>query len=132
MQQQRSMARMVALVVALAALTVAVWWVWLGLDSGYEFDQATQTTSGPYEAPQVIACVVSLIVLAAAASWLLPVVPVVVTMTVAFAAAWSINAATSDSSGLWAVGAALVTVGVAAGATVIALGTKAVRRRYKR
>ncbi|SFA81760.1 hypothetical protein SAMN05216266_101620 [Amycolatopsis marina] len=132
MQQQRSVTRMVALLVALAALTVAVWWVWLGLDNGYKFDQATQTTSGPYEAPQVIGCVVSLIVLAAAAGWLLPVVPVVVTMTVAFGAAWSVNAATSDASGLWAVGAALVTVGVAAGATVIALGMKAIRRRYKR
>ena len=44
-----------ALVVALGALTVAVWWVWLGLDTEREFDQATQTTSGPYEAPRTAA-----------------------------------------------------------------------------
>lgn len=132
MQQRRSVARLMALVVALGALTVAVWWVWLGLDTEREFDQATQTTSGPYEAPQVIACVLSLVVLAVAASWLLPVVPVVVTMTVAFVGAWSVNAATKDGSGLWVVGAALLTVGMAAGATVIAMGTKALRRKYKR
>lgn len=118
--------------VALAALTVGVWWVWLGSDTGYRFDPATQTYSGPYEAAQVIGCVLSLIVLAVVAALLLPPSPVVATMTAAFATAWSIDAAAGDASGLWGVGAVLLVLGMVAGTAVVVLATRGLRSLSRR
>lgn len=132
MWQRRSPGRTAILTVALGALTVGVWWVWLGSDTGYRIDPVTQASTGPYEAAQVIACVLCLLVLAVAASVLLPPWPVVVTMTVAFVAAWSINAAVRDGSGLWVVGAGLLTVGMAVGTALVAMATGAAQRRYRR
>lgn len=132
MRQLHPAARAVALVAALATLTVGMWWVWLGSDTEYRFDPATQTYSGPYEAAQVIACVLSLIVLAVAGALLLPPSPVVVTMTAAFATAWSINAAANDVSGLWGVGAMLLVFGMVAGTTVVVMATQGLRRLLRR
>jgi hypothetical protein len=123
---------MAILMVALAALTVGVWWVWLGSDTEYRIDPMTQASSGPYEAPQVIACVLCLLVLAVAASVFLPAWSVVVTLTVPFVATWSINAAAADGSGLWTVGAVLLALAMAAGTAAVAMGTGAVRRHYWR
>lgn len=118
--------------VALAALTVGVWWVWLGSDTGYRFDPATQTYSGPYEPAQVIGCVLSLIVLAVVAALLLPPLPVVATMTAAFATAWSIDAAAGDASGLWGVGAVLLVLGMVGGTAVVVLATRGLRSLSRR
>lgn len=113
----------------LAAATVAVWWLWLGRDTEYRVDLVTGATSGPYEAGQVIGCAVSFIVLAVVGGLLAPPWYVVPAMTLPFTIAWSVNAATSDESGLWVVGAVLVLIGTAVGSALFGGGTWLVRRQ---
>ena len=114
----------------LAVATAATWFAWLGWDDEYQVDPATGSSSGPYEAWQVVGCVVTLLVLGLAVGvlfspWLLAVVPPV------FTVAWTVDAAGSDDSGLFIVGAVLVLVGTSFGAAVVALvavGLRALRR----
>ncbi|MEV1159926.1 hypothetical protein AB0J27_31455 [Micromonospora chokoriensis] len=116
-------------VLFLAAATVGTWLLWLGWDNEYTVDAETGATSGPYEAWQVIGCVLTLVLLAALAGTRLSPWLVVPVMTVAFTAAWTWRAASTDDSGLWAVGAVLVLVGTAAGSTAVSLAARRVGRR---
>lgn len=100
----------------LVALTVLTWWLWLGQDSTYQRDENGQW-SGPYEAPQVIACVLTLAVLAGLGTLFLPPRLVVVVSSLSFTGAWSAFAAARDTTGLWAVGAIAVLLGTLAWAT---------------
>ncbi|WCN79061.1 hypothetical protein [Micromonospora sp. LH3U1] len=116
-------------VLFLAAATVGVWLLWLGRDTQYTVDAQTGATSGPYEPWQVIGCVLTLVLLAALAGTRLSPWLVAPVMTVAFTTAWSWQAASSDDSGLWAVGAVLVLLGMAAGSTVVCLAARRLSRR---
>ncbi|MDG4781822.1 hypothetical protein O7614_19380 [Micromonospora sp. WMMD961] len=116
-------------VLFLAAATVGAWLLWLGWDDEYTVDAQTGATSGPYEPWQVIGCVLTLVLLAALAGTRLSPWLVALVMTVAFTAAWTWRAASTDDSGLWAVGAVLVLVGMAAGSTAVSLAARRVRRR---
>ncbi|MEV4657061.1 hypothetical protein [Micromonospora sp. NPDC049301] len=113
----------------LAVATVGVWLLWLGWDTEYTIDPETGSSSGPYEPWQVIGCVLTLALLAALAARRLSPWLVAPVMTVAFTAAWSWRAATSDDSGLWAVGAVLVLIGMAIGSTAVSLGVHLIGRR---
>ncbi|MEH0842110.1 hypothetical protein V6U81_06925 [Micromonospora sp. CPCC 205711] len=115
----------------LALATVATWWAWLGWDTGYTTDPETGATSGPYQPWQVAGCVLTLAVVAAVAGWWLRPWLVVPVMTLAFTAAWTIRAASTDDSGLWAVGAVLVLVGTGVGVTVVSGGAHLLRRRRR-
>lgn len=117
-------------VLFLTAATVGAWLLWLGWDTEYTVDAQTGASSGPYEAWQVIGCVLTLVVLAALAGTRLSPWLVAPVMTVAFTAAWSWRAASADDSGLWAVGAILVLVGMALGSTVVSLVARRVGRRF--
>ncbi|MGC4770018.1 hypothetical protein ACLQ25_13730 [Micromonospora sp. DT44] len=110
----------------LAVATVGVWLVWLGWDTGYAVDARTGATSGPYEAWQVIGCVLTLVLLAALAGWRLSPWLVAPVMTVAFTAAWSRQAASRDDCGLWVVGAVLVLIGMSVGSTTVSLAVRRV------
>ncbi|MFG2059174.1 hypothetical protein ACGFI9_34670 [Micromonospora sp. NPDC048930] len=113
----------------LAAATVATWFAWLSWDTGYTVDPETGATSGPYAVWQVAGCVLTLAVVAAVGGWWLSPWLVVPVMTVAFTVPWAAHAASTDGSGLWAVGAVLVLVGTAAGSAVVSLGAHLLRRR---
>ncbi|MEH0937186.1 hypothetical protein [Micromonospora psammae] len=113
----------------LAAATVGAWWAWLGWDSGYATDPRTGATTGPYQPWQVAGCVLTLALLAAAAGWWLSPWLVAPVMAVAFTVAWAAHAASTDDSGLWAVGAVLVLVGTGVGTTVVSVGAHLLRRR---
>ncbi|MEU5909554.1 hypothetical protein [Micromonospora sp. NPDC047527] len=113
----------------LAVATVGVWLLWLGWDTEYTVDPETNSTSGPYEPWQVIGCVVTLVLLAALAGMRLSPWLVAPVMTVAFTVAWSWQAASSDDSGLWAVGAVLMLIGMAAGSTAVSLAGRRIGRR---
>ncbi|MER7167838.1 hypothetical protein ABT336_17430 [Micromonospora sp. NPDC000207] len=113
----------------LALVTAGVWWAWLGWDNGYQVDPVTGEMTGPYVPWQVVGCVISLAVVAAAAGWVLSPWLVVPVMTATFTIAWSQNAAATDDSGLWGVGAVLVFVGMASGATLISSGSQLLRGR---
>ena len=112
-----------------ALLAAACWFAWMGWDTQYQTDPATGDVTGPYEAWQVVGCVVCLAVVTVLAARVLGGWRAAVTVALAFTAAWSITQASADESGLWLVGAALVLVGTAAGAGLVALVTVAVRRR---
>lgn len=112
---------------ALALLTASCWWAWMAWDNSYQTDPAAGTTSGPYQAWQVIGCVVCLIALGVGATVRLPAWLVVPIMPIAFTAAWSWTAASADDSGLWAVGAMLVFVGMLAGTGAVSGVTAFVR-----
>ena len=112
------MTRLLVSVVLLAAGTAGSWWAWLGWDHTYQVDPVTGVTSGPYEAWQVVGCVLTLLVLAVLAAlvrWWLPLA----VMPIAFAVTWSAQAASEDVTGLWAVGAFMLAVGLAVGTLVV-------------
>ncbi|MEV4727969.1 hypothetical protein [Micromonospora humida] len=117
--------------VLLAAATIGTWVAWLGWESGYSTDPRTGATTGPYAVWQVVGAVLTLVVVAAAAGWLLSPVLVAPVMTVAFTAAWSGHAAATDDSGLWVVGAVLVLFGTGVGSTLVSLGSHLLRRRTR-
>lgn len=113
-----------------AVLSAALWFGWMGWDTEYHVDAETQATSGPYEAWQVIGCVVALLVLHVGAL-LLGVRALVasVALTLAFTAAFTTTAAADDESGLFLVGAVLVFLGLAVASAVISVIVVALRRR---
>ncbi|MFI6781490.1 hypothetical protein [Micromonospora sp. NPDC050276] len=117
-------------VLFLTAATVGVWLLWLGWDDEYVVDARTGASSGPYEPWQVIGCVLTLVLLAALAGTRLSPWLVAPVMTVAFTAAWSWRAASTDDSGLWAVGGILVLVGMAVGSTLVSLAARRIGRRW--
>ncbi|MGW4940364.1 hypothetical protein ACWEOZ_02070 [Actinoplanes sp. NPDC004185] len=114
---------------ALAAATVFTWWAWLGRDTTKTLDPATGNYSGPYTTAQVAGAVLTLAALLIAAVLLrVPALPAAAVMTVAFTAAWTVQAAGEDETGLYLVGTFLVLAGMTAGTTVVALLTARLRR----
>lgn len=106
--------------VVLAAATAAVWWSWLGWDRTYQYEGGRQT--GPYEAWQVLGCVLCLAVLAFAGGALLGALVTAPVMSLAFTAVWVARASSEGGGdGLWPVGAALVFVGLGMGSAVVSL-----------
>ncbi|WP_067479008.1 hypothetical protein [Actinomadura hibisca] len=96
---------------AVAALvTTVAYWAWLGWDRE-RVVQPDGHETGPYETWQVAGLVVTLLVCGVIVARLGAPVAAVVATTAALTVSWSISAATSDDSGLWPIGAALVCVG---------------------
>ncbi|NEN76912.1 hypothetical protein G3T38_01335 [Nocardioides zeae] len=109
-----------------AVLSAAAWFGWMGWDDEYQVDTATNQVSGPYEAWQVVGCVVTLLVVGVvAARWWRPFATATV-LSLAFTVAWSVTAAAEDDTGLWGVGAVLVLVGTAAASLLVAAVVAAV------
>jgi hypothetical protein len=124
--------RAVAGAVVVAGATVATWFAWLGRDTGYQID-ANGNQTGPYTTGQVAGCVLTLLaVLVAAVLLRVPPWVAAIAMTVAFTAAWTAQAAATDETGLFLVGAILVFAGTAAGTAVAAVLTGLLRRRFVR
>ncbi|WP_198144676.1 hypothetical protein [Nesterenkonia jeotgali] len=98
--------------------SAGAWFAWMGWDQEYQVDPVTGLAHGPYEAWQVIGCGITLLAVAVPASWgrhwksvlLLPP---------SFTVAWSVTAASEDSSGLWLVGAIMVLIGSSLGTAVV-------------
>jgi len=117
------------LVAVLAGGAALSYVAWLGWDRRYDLDPVTGTSSGPYEAWQVVGGVVTLAALAVLAGLLgrpglaVGVIPVVVTSL------WSRDAAVRDDSGLWVVGAVLLACGLLTGVAAVASLADGVRRR---
>ena len=113
-----------------AVLSAACWFAWLAWDTTYQVDPVTGVASGPYEAWQVLGCVLSLAAVVVLGSLKLGPWWTVLTVTVAFTVTFSVTAS-SDETGLWGVGALLVAFGVAAGSTVLAMITMALASRRR-
>ncbi|MBG6136423.1 hypothetical protein IW245_002617 [Longispora fulva] len=116
-----------------AVASVLVWYAWLGWDTEYQVNAVTNETSGPYETWQVIGCVLSLLVLLVGAV-LVGLAPLTASaaLTLAFTSAWTAQAASTDDTGLFAVGTVMILFGLGASSTVTSLATARLRRRFAR
>lgn len=121
-------ARAVALVGVWAVAAVATWWAWLGWESGYTTDPATGAVSGPYAVWQVVACGVTLLVLAVVAGWWSAPWFAAPAITLPFTAAWTVHAARVDDTGLFAVGAVLLLVGLGTASALVCTTVWLIRR----
>ncbi|WP_228980327.1 hypothetical protein [Streptomyces sp. DH12] len=110
----------------LALLTSAVWAAWLGWDQHRDV-QPDGSTTGPYEAWQVIGLVATLLAPVAWAAYRRHVVAAVLGPTAGLTAAafhdWS-----DDGSGLFVIGVGLVLVGTLAATTAVTAVVAAVTR----
>lgn len=111
--------RPVGRMAALAFASAACWWLWMAWDRTYQHDPVTGAASGPYQPWQVVGCVLSLVAVAVLAVRRINPVAAAGIMTVSFTSAWSWAAATADDSGLWAVGATMVLLGMLTGSTIV-------------
>lgn len=118
--------------VGVAILAALSWFGWMGWDDQYQTDAATGVTSGPYEAWQVIGCVLTLLAVfgGAVAAGVRPVF-VSVALTVAFTAAWTVTAAAHDDTGLFAAGAVFLLVGLGMATAVASIVATAIGRRRR-
>jgi membrane protein DedA with SNARE-associated domain len=115
----------------IAAATLAAGWYWLARDTEYQTDPATGISSGPYEAWQVAACVLSLAVVAAVGGALVRPWLVAATMAVSATALFATVAAPRDETGLWVVGAVMTAGGVTASTAAVAYGAWFGRRALR-
>ncbi|WP_447646398.1 hypothetical protein [Nocardioides zeae] len=91
----------------------------MGWDDEYQVDPATNEVSGPYEAWQVVGCVLTLLVVGVVAARRWRPFGTALVLPVSFTLAWSVTAASEDDSGLWGVGAVLVLLGTAVASLVV-------------
>ena len=119
--------------VAAAVLSVLAWVGWLAWDHEYQIDPATGVGSGPYEAWQVIGCVVTLLVAAVVAG---PATAhpamAAACVTLPFTVVWAVSAGREDETGLFLVGALLIAGGLFLGSWVVAAVSGTVARRPAR
>ncbi|MEV4621073.1 hypothetical protein AB0J74_20485 [Asanoa sp. NPDC049573] len=114
-----------------AVLSALSWFAWMGWDHEYQVDPVTGLQSGPFETWQVAGCALSLLmVLGTALVAGVRPVPASVTLTVAFTASWTVQAARDDDTGLYAVGALLLLVGLGAGTAVVAVAVSGLRKLW--
>jgi hypothetical protein len=123
----------VCLAVVLGALT---WGAWLGLDRTASYDVVTGTVQYPYVTLQVLGCALTVGVVTAVLAALGHPVAGASGTALGFWLGWTANAAATDDSGLFLVGAVFLAVGLALGTTVAAAvgwgvraAADAVRRR---
>ena len=97
------------------------WGAWLGWDRTPSYDVVTGTVQTPYVTLQVLGCAITVGVVTAilAARW--HPVAAAVGVSVGFWLVWTVDAASQDDSGLFAVGAMMMAVGLPA-ATAVAAG----------
>ncbi|MGB7819469.1 MAG: hypothetical protein WBL35_12175 [Ornithinibacter sp.] len=90
-----------------------MWFAWLGWD--HEYYQIDGVPEGPYRAWQVLGCAMSISAAAVLAYLWSPSVWAIFVLAAAadigFAFPWALNAASTDESGLWAVGLLFLLVG---------------------
>ncbi|WP_317443428.1 hypothetical protein [Streptomyces collinus] len=112
-------------ILALAALAPALWAAWLGWDQHRDVHPDGSTT-GPYQAWQVIGLVLTLLAAVGWAAYRDYVAGAVLGTTAGLTAAayvdWS-----DDASGLFVIGVGLVMVGAFVGTVVVSAVTNAVR-----
>ncbi len=124
-----SLSRLGAAALALGLFAAAMWFAWLGWDDDYyEVDVVQQ---GPYRAWQVVGCGVAIGVAAVVARvWAgRGAVLLAGAATVGFAIPWGGYAASTDDSGLWAVGLVMLLIGAFIGLVVLLTVTEKVLDR---
>jgi hypothetical protein len=120
-------------VLAVAVCSALSWFAWMGWDQQYQVDPITGVASGPYEVWQVIGCVLSLLALLVGALLVgVRPLPAAAALTLAFTAAWTVQAARTDETGLHAVGAVMLLAGLSMATAVVAVVTLGLRAWWVR
>ncbi|MDI6098821.1 hypothetical protein QLQ12_09440 [Actinoplanes sp. NEAU-A12] len=105
---------------AVAVLSAVAWFAWLGWDDEYQTDPATGVASGPYQVWQIAGCGVSLLILLVGAELAgVRALPASAALTLGFTGAWTIDAARSDETGLFGVGAVMLLAGLCVGSALV-------------
>ena len=117
----QNIARLGGAAPALGLFAAAMWFAWLGWD--HEYYQVDGVSQGPYRAWQVFGCALCIAAAAILAylwvrgAWAIFVLAAAA--VIGFAVPWSVDAASSDVTGLWAVGLLSLLVGGGAGLVVL-------------
>ncbi|MDO5501986.1 MAG: hypothetical protein Q4G67_02315 [Actinomycetia bacterium] len=114
------------LALVLGAIT---WALWLGWDNEYYYDAAVDAYQGPYRPWQVAGCALTFALVTALLAMRWNPFLVAGGTTLGFWLPWTVRAATEDETGLFAVGSALLLIGLAVGSVVAALIGARLRRR---
>ncbi len=117
----RTARRPAGFVLAVGFLLGAVTWAaWLGWDRTASYDVVTGTVQSPYVTLQVLGCALTVATVTAvlAARW--RPVAAAVGVGLGFWLVWTVDAASKDQSGLFAVGSIMLAVGLALGTAVAA------------
>jgi hypothetical protein len=121
------------LALVLGALT---WAAWLGWDRTASFDTVTDSVQYPYVTLQVLGCALTVLVLTAVLAARGAPVAVALGVGLGFWLGWTVDAASQDDSGLFAVGAVMLAFGLGVGLTLAALVGAGARslldRRHRR
>lgn len=106
-----------------AVLVYVAFFAW---DRSTEVDPATGSTTGPYETWQVLGATLALGVLAYVGGRSRRAWSAALAISVAFTAAWSVDAATATTEGanLWPIGAVLTFIGTLLFTLLVALVTQ--------
>ena len=105
-------------VLAVAVLSAASWFAWMGWDHQYQIVDGEPT--GPYETWQVVGCVLSLLAVFVGALLLrVRAWAAAAALVLAFTIAWTAQASGADDSGMYAVGAIGLLVGLIAGTALV-------------
>ncbi len=123
-RSRRSPALLLALGVVLGALT---WGAWLGWDRTASYDVVTGTVQSPYVTLQVLGCALTVGTVTAVLAALGHPVAGAVGVALGFWLVWTVDAASTDGSGLFAVGSVMLAFGLALGTTVAAAVGSGVR-----
>jgi hypothetical protein len=105
-------------VLAVATLSALSWFAWMGWDHQYQIVDGEPT--GPYEVWQVAGCVLSLLAVFVGALLLrVRAWAAAAALILAFTIAWTAQASGEDESGMYAVGAIGLLVGLIAGTALV-------------
>jgi hypothetical protein len=105
--------RLAADLILMLLVGAAIWAAWLGWDHTYYYEAGAW--HGPYRPSQVVACGVTVLVVAGLLALRWNPFVVAIGITVGFWWVWTLDAAGNDSSGLYVIGSILVMFGLAAG-----------------
>ena len=108
-------------------LGAVTWGVWLGWDRTASYDVVTGTVQYPYVTLQVLGCALTVGTVTAVLAALWPPVPGAAGIALGFWLVWTVDAASQDDSGLFAVGSMMLAVGLALGTTIAAALGRGVR-----
>lgn len=121
-ERPRSRSAQFGLALAAGAL---VWGAWLGWDHASSYDVVTRQVESPYVTLQVLGCAltVGLVTALLAARW--SPLAAAAGVSVGFWLCWTVEAAASDPTGLYGIGAVMLGGGLAAGTAVAAAAGRA-------
>jgi len=121
---------LLGVLIVTAGVTLVAFLGWLAWDQQKTRIPGTSNLDGPYDPWQVIGLGVTLVLLAAALTWIGRGWIAVVVIPVVLTAAWSVDAAGDNSAdaNLWPIGAAFLGVGSFIGVFVVYALTRLVRR----